>query len=133
MLHSFPTRCSSDLSVDRERDEGYLFWLGWVAQNTNSLFSTSDATGPFRRALAGFNCTGIQETLQAQPVAGSIIGLSNVLNTAGLCGGDATETPGGPADVGDILGLPKQGKGVKGGGARPDKDTSLEDVGAKDR
>ncbi len=57
-------------STDRQRDEGYLFWLGWVAQNTTSLFSTSDATGPFRRALAGFNCTGIQETLSSQPAAG---------------------------------------------------------------
>jgi phospholipid/cholesterol/gamma-HCH transport system substrate-binding protein len=71
---------------DKARDEGYLFWLGWVAQNTTSLFSTSDATGPFRRAVAGFNCTGISETLQDQPAAGGIIGLSNVLGL-GLCSG----------------------------------------------
>jgi phospholipid/cholesterol/gamma-HCH transport system substrate-binding protein len=76
-------------ATDRARDEGYLFWLGWVAQNTNSLFSTSDATGPFRRALAGFNCTGIRETLSQTPAAGQIIGISNVLNTPGLCGSDA--------------------------------------------
>jgi hypothetical protein len=79
---------------DRNRDEGYLFWLGWVSQNTVSLFSTSDASGPFRRALAGFSCTGIRETLASQPAAGGIIGLTNVLATPGLCGGDATNEAG---------------------------------------
>jgi phospholipid/cholesterol/gamma-HCH transport system substrate-binding protein len=71
---------------DRGREEGYLFWLGWVAQHTTSLFSTSDATGPFRRAAAGFNCTGIAETLQDQPAAGQIIGIANVTGL-GLCSG----------------------------------------------
>jgi phospholipid/cholesterol/gamma-HCH transport system substrate-binding protein len=86
---------TGNLAQDRNRDEGYLFWLGWVAQNTTSLFSTSDATGPFRRALAGFSCTGIRETLASQPAAGGIIGLTNVLATPGLCGGDATNESGG--------------------------------------
>ena len=99
-------------TTDRARDEGYLFWLGWVSQNTVSLFSTSDATGPFRRALAGFSCTGIRDTLSAQPAAGAIIGLSNVLNTPGLCGGDATETPGGPIIPGLPTGPPKS-EGIK--------------------
>ena len=76
---------TGNAAQDRARDEGYLFWLGWVSQNTVSLFSTSDATGPFRRALAGFNCTGIQETLADQPAAGAIIGVSNVVGQ-GLCG-----------------------------------------------
>ncbi len=31
------------------RDEGYLYWLGWVVNNTVSLHSTSDAEGPLRR------------------------------------------------------------------------------------
>jgi phospholipid/cholesterol/gamma-HCH transport system substrate-binding protein len=90
---------------DRNRDEGYLFWLGWVAQNSNSLFSTSDATGPFRRALAGFSCTGIRETLASQPAAGGIIGLTNVLATPGLCGGDATNETAGGATPG--ISIPK--------------------------
>ena len=91
---------------DRARDEGYLFWLGWVAQNTVSLFSTSDATGPFRRAYAGFSCTGIAETLAAQPAAGAIIGLSNVLNTPGLCSQEEGESGGLPVP------LPREGGGV---------------------
>jgi len=112
-------------TVDRQRDEGYLFWLGWVAQNTTSLFSTSDATGPFRRALAGFNCTGIRETLAAQPAAGGIIGLTNILNTPGLCGGDQTETPGGPLIPGVPIGPPK-GEGIKRNGKGDAGPTQLE-------
>jgi phospholipid/cholesterol/gamma-HCH transport system substrate-binding protein len=111
-------------TADRARDEGYLFWLAWVSQNTVSLFSTSDATGPFRRALAGFSCTGIRETLSSQPAAGSIIGLSNVLNTPGLCGGDSTETPGGPFIPGLPIGTPKA-EGAKGK-KDSDKPTKLE-------
>jgi phospholipid/cholesterol/gamma-HCH transport system substrate-binding protein len=31
------------------RQEGYLYWLAWTAQNGVSLFSTADAQGPWRR------------------------------------------------------------------------------------
>jgi len=42
---------------ERARNEGYLYWLAWVAQNTTSLFSTADGLGPIRRAyLLGLNC-----------------------------------------------------------------------------
>jgi phospholipid/cholesterol/gamma-HCH transport system substrate-binding protein len=47
-----------DLSQQRARDEGYLYWLAWTAQNTVSMFSTSDANGPFRRfAVVGVSCS----------------------------------------------------------------------------
>jgi phospholipid/cholesterol/gamma-HCH transport system substrate-binding protein len=49
---------TGNLARDRDRDEGYLYWLGWVAQNTVSLFNTSDAQGPFRRfTLGGITCS----------------------------------------------------------------------------
>ena len=54
-------------------------------------------------------------TLAAQPAAGQIIGLSNILNTPGLCGGDASETPGGPIVPGLPIGPPK-GEGIKRNG-----------------
>ena len=48
------------------RNEGYLFWLAWVGQNTDSLFSTADAHGPIRRAyLRDLNC-GISPPARAQ-------------------------------------------------------------------
>ena len=44
-------------AVDRNRQEGYLFWLAWIAQNTTSVFNVQDATGPIRRvSLGGLNC-----------------------------------------------------------------------------
>jgi phospholipid/cholesterol/gamma-HCH transport system substrate-binding protein len=33
----------------RAREEGFLYWLAWAAQNGVSLFSTADAQGPWRR------------------------------------------------------------------------------------
>jgi len=40
---------TGDDAADRARQEGYLYWLGWAAQNGVSLFNTADAQGPFRR------------------------------------------------------------------------------------
>jgi phospholipid/cholesterol/gamma-HCH transport system substrate-binding protein len=60
--------CPSNSSAanDNERNEGYLFWLHWVTTNSNSVFSTSDASGPFRRGLFQANCeTVIQEVEHA--------------------------------------------------------------------
>lgn len=43
--------------ADRNREEGYLYWLAWVAQNTVSVFNVHDGTGPIRRvSLGGLNC-----------------------------------------------------------------------------
>jgi phospholipid/cholesterol/gamma-HCH transport system substrate-binding protein len=48
---------TGDLAKDRARNEGYLYWLGWVAQATTGLFAQQDAQGAFRRAtLGGINC-----------------------------------------------------------------------------
>lgn len=40
---------TGDLEVDRNRQEGFLYWAAWTAQNGTSVFSTSDAQGVFRR------------------------------------------------------------------------------------
>ena len=70
---------SGDLAGDRARDEGYLYWLAWTAQNTVSLFSTSDAQGPFRRLyLGGLNCSSLVAGGVPAPVAGA-------LGAAGVC------------------------------------------------
>ena len=71
---------------DRERDEGYLFWVGWVAQNTVSLFSTSDAQGPFRRAVFSLTCATIREQVQTNPAADTLVGFIEPLSNPTLCG-----------------------------------------------
>jgi phospholipid/cholesterol/gamma-HCH transport system substrate-binding protein len=64
---------------DRDRQEGYLYWTGWLGQNTTSLFSTADAQGPIRRiALGGVNCS----VLTAAGVPPAIVA---ILGQAGLC------------------------------------------------
>ncbi|MGH3991698.1 MAG: hypothetical protein ACRDSN_04445, partial [Pseudonocardiaceae bacterium] len=70
---------TGDARVDRDRQEGYLYWLGWLGQNTTSLFSTSDAQGPIRRiALGGVNCS----IFTGAGVPAAVVG---GLGAAGLC------------------------------------------------
>lgn len=66
---------------DRARQEGYLYWLGWVAQNTVSLFHTADAQGTLRRlSLGGLDCA----VLAAAGLPAAVI---DVLKAAGVCAG----------------------------------------------
>jgi len=45
-------------AAERNRNEGYLYWLAWIGQNTTSIFSTRDAQGTIRRITAGgVNCS----------------------------------------------------------------------------
>ena len=65
--------------TDQRRQEGYLYWLAWLGQNTTSLFSTADAQGAVRRiALGGINCS-IFVGAGLPPV------VVNGLGAAGLC------------------------------------------------
>jgi phospholipid/cholesterol/gamma-HCH transport system substrate-binding protein len=52
------------------RDEGYLFWLAWLQHNGASLFSTSDANGPFRPVTLGGTCTVLRELTGDNPPLG---------------------------------------------------------------
>ena len=81
---------------ERARNEGYLYWLAWVAQNTVSLFSTADAQGPFRRAtLGGVSCgmfanllgqTGVPEPV-VDLIAGQDSVTNGILQQLGACAG----------------------------------------------
>jgi phospholipid/cholesterol/gamma-HCH transport system substrate-binding protein len=92
----------SGLSVaeQRARNEGYLYWLAWTAQNGVSLFNTGDAQGPWRRVTI----CGVPG-----PILDTIIGqvIDNVLTTnpslvEQLIGGTGTVIqPGSPID--DLL------------------------------
>ena len=71
----------------RAREEGYLYWIGWVAQNTVSLFSTADGRGPFRRAYFGTTCELVREEVARTPAAGILLGFNELLAPTGLCAG----------------------------------------------
>jgi phospholipid/cholesterol/gamma-HCH transport system substrate-binding protein len=75
--------------AELNRQQGYLYWLAWVVENTNSLFSTSDAEGPFRRAIFNMTCNSIHAALdQTEGAADYLYGpLSSVLTDQKFCGG----------------------------------------------
>ncbi|MDQ3933223.1 MAG: MlaD family protein [Actinomycetota bacterium] len=75
----------SDPIAGAQRDEGLLFWLGWVAHNTNSLFSTGDVSGPFRRITATASCSTFQGLVNLEPASGAILNLNQLLADQGLC------------------------------------------------
>jgi phospholipid/cholesterol/gamma-HCH transport system substrate-binding protein len=56
-----------------DREEGYLYWTAWLGNNTNSLFSTADASGPFRRAVFMIDCTGFKQTAEAEGMPPEIL------------------------------------------------------------
>jgi phospholipid/cholesterol/gamma-HCH transport system substrate-binding protein len=101
-------------TTDRAREEGYLFWVGWVGMLTDSMFSTSDANGAFRRAALGIDCATIRQQVTGNPAAGPLIGLSNVLNDTALCGSGSGAPGGGPLPGLGLPGLPPLPKGAAG-------------------
>ena len=93
---------TGDLATDRARDEGYLYHLAWLSQNTVSLFSTSNASGPQRRLyLGGLSCSTIRANLGVpEPVASAVaVRLGPPPGGAGVCTGTPTAGP-------PTLGLP---------------------------
>lgn len=77
----------------RKRNEGYLFWASWLVQNTVSIFSSSDAGGPFRRVITQVSCTTVRELAAEEPALGPLIGLTDILATPGLCAQADTAAP----------------------------------------
>lgn len=70
--------------TDTTRDEGYQFWLAWVAHVTDSMFSTSDASGPLRRAITTIDCNTLRSAVGATALE-PLLGLSSIFNDPGLC------------------------------------------------
>jgi phospholipid/cholesterol/gamma-HCH transport system substrate-binding protein len=86
------------ISQQRQRQEGFLYWLAWVSQNGSSLFSSADGQGPWRRVticgLPAAAVTGIVEGVLAD-VGASNPALADQLN--------AITSPGGSSAVDQLL------------------------------
>ncbi|MEX2194794.1 MAG: MlaD family protein [Thermoleophilaceae bacterium] len=79
---------SGDLAADTAREEGLLYWLAWVAKNSNSLFATGDAQGPLRRFVPLASCStylGLVQEPGGAAIVEEILGLGDVLSDPGLC------------------------------------------------
>jgi phospholipid/cholesterol/gamma-HCH transport system substrate-binding protein len=70
--------------TDTKRDEGYQFWLAWVAHLTDSMFSTSNASGPMRRAITTIDCNTLRSAAGSTPLE-PLLGLTDIFNDPGLC------------------------------------------------
>jgi phospholipid/cholesterol/gamma-HCH transport system substrate-binding protein len=68
------------------RQEGYLFHLGWISHQSNSLFGNADAHGPGRPLSTGGTCTVIRGTATSEPELEELLGLTGVLTDPRVCG-----------------------------------------------
>ncbi len=66
------------------RDEGYLYWLGWLSHVGNSTFQAQDAHGVYRRIYLTASCQTIATTLGATPAQALITGIGPIISS-GLC------------------------------------------------
>jgi hypothetical protein len=63
------------------RDEGYLYWLGWLAHVGNSTFSAQDAHGVYRHVYLMATCNTAKSILASSPLAPVVTGLGQLLGT----------------------------------------------------
>jgi phospholipid/cholesterol/gamma-HCH transport system substrate-binding protein len=70
------------------RDEGYLFWLGWLGHQTTNLFNVDDANGPMRPIFLTGTCGTLGAISTASPLLEFGLNLSPVLGS--VCGNPAT-------------------------------------------
>ena len=76
---------------DPARQEGMLFWLGWLNHNANALFASGDAHGPLRPLAHAGTCGALNGVAQAlgggDPLTGTVLtGLQGVFSDGRVCG-----------------------------------------------
>jgi len=70
---------------DADRDEGYLFWIGWLGHIGGALFPTSDNGGTLRPTAIQANCQTIKSSLQEQPQLAFLQSLTDALFDPRVC------------------------------------------------
>jgi phospholipid/cholesterol/gamma-HCH transport system substrate-binding protein len=60
------------------RDEGYLYWAGWLGHNSTSVFQAQDAHGVERRIYLTLGCQQALSLLGASPLAPAVTGLQQL-------------------------------------------------------
>jgi phospholipid/cholesterol/gamma-HCH transport system substrate-binding protein len=62
------------------RDEGYLYWLGWLSHVGNSTFQNQDAHGVYRRVFLVASRDATCALLGDSPIAPAVSGLSELVD-----------------------------------------------------
>lgn len=110
------------VSQQRQRQEGFLYWLAWVSQNGSSLFSSADGQGPWRRVtICGVPAavlTGIVQGVLTEVGANNPALAEDLLDTTGPTGTSAVDqllaTQFGSCNFNNLPSTPPPGSG--GGG-----------------
>jgi phospholipid/cholesterol/gamma-HCH transport system substrate-binding protein len=68
------------------RDEGYLYWAGWLAHNGNTVFQAADGNTEFRRIYFTVGCSQLKNIVTGGADMAPIPGLSELINgiTSGI-------------------------------------------------
>ena len=69
------------------REEGYLFWAGWVGHQGVNLFSNSDAHGIFRPGRLPATCTRSSRIIEDEPEAEFLLNLTPIITSSAACQG----------------------------------------------
>ena len=68
------------------REEGYLFWIAWVAHQGATAFGAADAHGPFRSSLVAMSCQTARSLAHDEPAAEMVLNLTPILTNPAVCG-----------------------------------------------
>ena len=60
------------------RDEGYLYWIGWLSHTGNSAFNAQDAHGVYRKVYLTATCEAATALLAESPLAPIVTGLGRL-------------------------------------------------------
>ena len=69
-----------------DRDEGYLFYTGWLVHQVNNIFSFQDAHGTGRAITYGGTCSVIKNTVGVQEELEGLLSLTGALTDPLVCG-----------------------------------------------
>ena len=67
------------------RDEGYLYWLGWLGHNANSVFQGGDAHGFYRRIYLSATCSSMRSILLSSPLEAIVTPFAPIISNPTIC------------------------------------------------
>jgi phospholipid/cholesterol/gamma-HCH transport system substrate-binding protein len=67
------------------RDEGYLYWAGWLSHVGNSIFEGQDGNGLYRRLYLSAGCATVFSFISQTPASPLTTGLEELTKAGGPC------------------------------------------------
>ncbi len=82
-MAAFNPNGNTEALTDPNRDQGYLYWAGWLSHVGNSAFSAADAHGVYRKIYLTVTCEAATDLLASSPLAPVITGLAPLIGPGG--------------------------------------------------